>query len=177
MKLFHFLSGFTLVSIIFIGCSSTKKNAPAFSEVAAGVNAEWSNKMGIAVPTTANAGLVEAVINWIGTPYKYGGIAKDGVDCSGFISLIYKQVFQYQLPRTTTEMHNTASSVPTKALVEGDLVFFAIIGSKPNHAGIYLWNGYFAHSSTTKGVMISSLSEAYWSKYFIGAGRFQLAKP
>jgi lipoprotein Spr len=89
---------------------------------------------------------------------------------------VYPVVYQIQPPRTTAEMHRLAKPVELHEIKEGDIVFFTISSSKPSHSGIYLWNGYFAHSSTSKGVMLSNLSEAYWKKYFIGAGRLP-AKP
>jgi lipoprotein Spr len=54
---------------------------------------------------------------------------------------------------------------------EGDLVFFNIKGSRISHVGIYLMNNFFVHASSSQGIMISSLEDKYWSKYYACAGR------
>jgi lipoprotein Spr len=81
-------------------------------------------------------------------------------------------VFGKQVPRTTAALKLQATPVPLSKLKQGDLVFFTISSSKADHAGIFMWDHYFLHTSTSKGVMISSLQETYWKKYLAGAGRF-----
>ena len=56
---------------------------------------------------------------------------------------------------------------------EGDLVFFKIGQSTVSHVGVYLANDRFVHASTSSGVMISDLNEAYWKKYYAGGGRIE----
>jgi lipoprotein Spr len=56
-------------------------------------------------------------------------------------------------------------------LKEGDLVFFKIGSRSITHMGVYMGNNKFAHASTSKGVMISDLDEAYWRKYYYKGGR------
>jgi murein DD-endopeptidase / murein LD-carboxypeptidase len=168
-----------MLSCIFLSCSSTKKQAVTGTNNpgVSGFNQELSQKFGLQVPAQANVRLAEEVLNWRGTPYKLGGTGKTGVDCSGFICQVFPVVYQIQPPRTTADMHKFAKPVMLHEIQEGDIVFFTIGSAKPSHSGIYLWNGYFAHASTSKGVMLSNLSEAYWKKYFTGAGRFLPAKP
>lgn len=144
---------------------STKSQKKAFA-------AEFSQKLGIQVPETVNQTLMTEVYNWLGVPYKLGGNDKKGVDCSGFLFQIYPLVYQMQIPRTTAQLFEKAVSVDKKLLKEGDLVFFKINTKQVGHAGIFLFDSYFAHASTSKGVMISRLDEAYWSRYFVGGGRF-----
>ena len=118
--------------------------------------------------------LLLQIDSWIGTPYQYGGNNKTGVDCSGFINNIYNEVYQIKLPRTTSELEHYSKPVKREKLMEGDLVFFTINTKKAGHRGIYLAHGSFAHASTSRGVIISNLAEAYWNKYFSGAGRVLL---
>jgi lipoprotein Spr len=78
--------------------------------------------------------------------------------------------FGWMLPRTAREQYATFNRISKDDLKEGDLVFFNTTGGV-SHVGMYLQNGKFIHSSTTNGVAISSLDEAYWKARFIGARR------
>lgn len=133
--------------------------------------AEYIRKLGIDPPPESNQMLLRTIADWMGTPYKYGGSSKNGVDCSGFIQEVYKVVYNQMTPRTTIQLFSASESVSKRQLKEGDLVFFDINSSKVEHAGIYLFEDYFAHASTSRGVMISKLSDIYWSKYFKSGGR------
>ncbi|SES66076.1 C40 family peptidase [Thalassotalea agarivorans] len=104
--------------------------------------------------------------DWQGTPYKLGGMSKRGVDCSAFTHIAYKQLFATYLPRTTELQAQQGHIVKQSELQQGDLVFFKI-DKNTNHVGVYLTQGKFMHASSSKGVMISSLSNSYWrGKYW-----------
>lgn len=106
---------------------------------------------------------------WYGTPYRYGGLDKRGVDCSGFVYITYRQVFGADIPRTTDSLARTGNRVTVYDLQPGDLVLFRT-GSY-NHVGLYLADGIFMHASTSKGVMFSGLDEKYWRDHFWQARR------
>ena len=107
----------------------------------------------------------------MGTKYVWGGTTTKGFDCSGFIGYVYKKVGK-KLPRTTASMYKTGKSVSKKNLKAGDLVFFNTSGKGVSHAGIYIGNGKFAHSASSKGVSISKLNDPYyWGSKYIGAKR------
>jgi lipoprotein Spr len=157
-----------LLAVWLMGCGPSRKTVvhpPSSSSIPANEN------LGLPVPAHANPRLVEAIAGWKGTPYLYGGNSKSGVDCSGLIGQIYPSVYGIRPPRTTAELYAGSVRVDRSKLQEGDLVFFRIETVKPGHAGIYLWDSYFLHASTTRGVMVSNLQEAYWCKYFAGGGR------
>lgn len=105
-----------------------------------------------------------------GTPYKYGGTTKRGFDCSGFVNTVYLNAFKVELPRVTTDIANYGYSVKQSKLKLGDLVFFKP-SRKYMHVGIYVGNGMFIHSSTSKGVIKSRLDNVYWSKKYRFARR------
>jgi len=107
---------------------------------------------------------------WKGTPYRYGGLSKNGVDCSGFIYQTYKTVFGISLPRSTTEQVKQGKRVYINQLRAGDLIFFKT-GRNVNHVGIYLEKGKFVHASSSKGVIVSSMHTGYWKKSYWQARR------
>lgn len=132
---------------------------------------KYAEKWKITIPNSANIKLLQSIDSWMGTPYKYGGRTKSGTDCSGFCLNVYTEVYNIDIERSTVDILNQSKVVKKADLEEGDFVFFKINSSRVNHVGIYIANGYFAHASSSKGVMISSLSEAYWTKYWHAGGR------
>lgn len=121
-----------------------------------------------------NKVLYGEVSKWLGTPYKFGGTSLKGVDCSGMVMQIYKTVYSIPLERNSAMMcEKNCKRISKNSLSEGDLVFFSTskTKSKINHVGIYLKDGYFVHASSSKGVIISSLSESYYTRNFITAGK------
>jgi lipoprotein Spr len=142
--------------ILFTACAG--KNPPK----------EFSFK----IDKSDNQALYTAVSKWFGTPYKIGGTTKKGVDCSGFVNVIYKEVYGKSLARNSADIYLKSDKIAKANLREGDFVFFRTNKSKSvNHVGIYLKNGKFAHASTSKGVIVSSLDEAYYNKAFFSGGR------
>lgn len=118
-----------------------------------------------------NTALLKLVDEWWGTRYALGGSSKDGIDCSGFTQIIIGYLYNIQLPRTAQEQYQKAVKVNDAELQEGDLVFFHTGGRAISHVGVYLKNNKFVHASTGHGVMISDLTDNYWSSKYKGAGR------
>lgn len=129
-----------------------------------------SQIMGVALSATSNMKLFHFVYDWIGTPYRFGGSSKKGIDCSAFTKLLYSDVFNLDIKRNSRDIFSMVSPVSKDDLKEGDLVFFKIHSRSISHIGIYLGNSRFAHASL-KGVAISSLDDAYYSRYFYKGGR------
>lgn len=102
---------------------------------------------------------------WQGTPYRYGGMNKRGVDCSGFVSLVYQQILGQELPRTTAKQIYLGESIAKSELQIGDLIFFKT-GWLTRHVGVYVWDNRFLHASTSQGVMISLLDNSYWKQKY-----------
>lgn len=116
--------------------------------------------------------LKEYYMSWQGTQYIYGGLSHNGVDCSGFTLLTYRELFGQRLPRTVREQVEEGVRVSKASLQPGDLVFFKT-GLFQKHVGIYLEDDLFIHASSSKGVTISSLNNIYWQKRFWQAQRVQ----
>lgn len=129
-----------------------------------------SQIMGVALSATSNMKLFNFVHDWIGTPYRFGGSSRKGIDCSAFTKQLYSDVFNLTIRRSSRDIFSMVNPVSKDDLKEGDLVFFKIHSRRISHVGIYLGNNRFAHASS-RGVAISSLDDAYYSRYFFKGGR------
>lgn len=129
-----------------------------------------SQIMGVAMSATSNMKLFHFVYDWIGTPYRFGGSSRKGIDCSAFTKELYSEVFNRDIMRNSRDIFSMVSPVAKDNLKEGDLVFFKIHSRRISHVGIYLGNNRFAHASS-RGVAISSLDDAYYKRYFYRGGR------
>ncbi len=107
---------------------------------------------------------------WQGTRHRLGGNGSRGIDCSGFVKAVYKDVFDVDLPRTTRAQVRQGRPISFKELQAGDLVFFQP-PTYPRHVGIYLGGSEFVHASKNSGVTLSKIDEAYWAKYYWTARR------
>jgi lipoprotein Spr len=115
--------------------------------------------------------LEKAVNGWIGTPYRYGGMSKTGVDCSGLVCMIFRELGEYGLPHSSEEMRKIGSPVPLSRLKKGDILFFSYHSKRVDHVGMYLGNNEFVHASSKWGVIRSSISDDYYRSRFIEARR------
>ncbi len=117
----------------------------------------------------------------IGKPYRWGGTSPvTGFDCSGLVYYAYKDLVKFRIPRTANEMYHLrdASSVDRGELETGDLVFFRTQGrGTADHVGVYVGNGKFIQSPRTgQDIQITSLSEDYWQRHYVGAKRVMTPK-
>lgn len=149
LKIFIFFT----VALILVSCGSAKKKIMVSNET----KLEAQFKL------------------YKGTKYKYGGTDKRGFDCSGYVNKVYKDAFSIQLPRMTKEIAKEGKKVSKSNLKIGDLVFFRPT-RRYRHVGIYMGNDEFMHSSTSKGVMKSSLKNEYWKKKYRYARRILKTK-
>ncbi|WP_261380975.1 C40 family peptidase [Mucilaginibacter pallidiroseus] len=117
-----------------------------------------------------NGRLYTFIEEWLGVPYRFGGMDKEGVDCSGLVSLLQLQVYDQPVPRTTAQQANAVKRKYEDELKEGDLVFFDFDGRQFSHVGVYLQNGYIVHASTRKGVIVVRLHDRGIYQYFSRAG-------
>ena len=116
--------------------------------------------------------IADYALQFLGYRYVYGGSSPSGFDCSGFTSYIYKQ-FGYSLNRSASDQLKNGVAVSRNELQPGDLVLFRKNTSKPaSHVGLYIGNNQFIHASTSKvGVIISRMSDAYYTTGFVGGRR------
>ena len=107
---------------------------------------------------------------WKGVKYRLGGSTKKGIDCSALVQITFHEQFGLNLPRTTNELRHIGKTIAKNQLKAGDLVHFQI-DRNTHHVGIYLGNNQFMHASSSKGVMISNLTDNYWTKRYQSASR------
>lgn len=114
--------------------------------------------------------LVAKAREFVGVPYKWGGVDPNGYDCSGFVQEVFR-LAGYQVPRMADVQYEKLDKVQTEDLRVGDLVFFNTDGSGVSHVGIYTGDNHFLHASSSRGVTESSLDESYYKSRFVGAAR------
>lgn len=117
--------------------------------------------------------IADFALQFVGYPYVYGGSSPSGFDCSGFTSYVYKQ-FGYSINRTASAQLDNGYAVSMSELQPGDLVMFkkGSTSKRATHVGLYIGNNQFVHASTSSvGVIISSMSEAYYTTGFVGGRR------
>ncbi len=122
--------------------------------------------------------LLQNILLWLGTPYRMGGASHKGIDCSNFVSKIIYETFNIPFPANAENQSHFVIQINNfEKLAFGDLIFFTGRNKKSKrigHVGIYLGNGIFAHSSTSKGVIITHISEGYYTQRFRFGGRLPL---
>ncbi|WP_156305956.1 C40 family peptidase [Sphingobacterium endophyticum] len=134
----------------------------------------FSQIMGVASNATTNTKLYQFVYEWLGTPYRLGGDSKRGIDCSKFSLAVYENVFNTTIGYNSRNQYSNVTPVRKNDLQPGDLVFFKIRSRSITHVGVFLGDDKFAHASSSKGVMVSNLNEAYWKRYYYNGGRPKL---
>lgn len=122
--------------------------------------------------------LVVTAMGFLGVPYKRGGNSFDhGLDCSGFVRLIYEQTVGMVLPRRSAEQAAATTPIEKSELQPGDLVFFNTLKSTFSHVGIYVGDHKFIHSPRSGAVIrVEDMRVAYWQQRFDGARRVDASK-
>ncbi len=165
---------FFAVAVVLASCHSKKTllkgNPGEIVKPQADIADKYSELMMVGKGEIKNGRLYSFIDQWMGTPYKFGGQDKDGVDCSGFAQLLEQEVYGIKIPRMTSQQVTVIKRKYEEELKEGDLVFFDFDNKQFSHVGVYLQNGYVVRASTSKGVMIVRLKSPSMYKYFSRAG-------
>jgi lipoprotein Spr len=155
-----------------IQCESIKTNLKNahITESIAPILLKYAIILDTTIESISNIALYEFIDDWMGVSYKYGGRDKSGIDCSSFAGLLYQQIFNLQLPRTSVEQSSLITPSDRENLKEGDLVFFSLGKKRIGHVGVYLGGRKFVHASTKKGVTIDNLDYEYYLKRYVSGG-------
>ena len=111
--------------------------------------------------------LIATARQYIGVPYVFGGTTPAGFDCSGFLQYVFKQ-HGLTIPRLADEQYKLGKAVKMSELRAGDLVFFTTYEPGASHCGIYIGDGQFLHASSSRGIRIDRLDNAYWAPRYYG---------
>ncbi|QTD38827.1 C40 family peptidase [Polaribacter batillariae] len=142
---------------ILMSCSSSKKVVKTTSK-----------------PASKADKIVANALKYKGVRYKFGGTTQRGMDCSGVVYVAFGEE-NVQLPRISRDMAKSGKKIPLEKAKKGDLLFFKTSKTRRriNHVGLIVsvnkGSIRFIHSTTSRGVIISSLSEKYWKKAFVKA--------
>ncbi len=160
----------TLLAILsLVGCASAPE-----PKVAEKVTPVVVKKVKKPSPEWSVSSFKKHFEEWESVRYRWGGLSKKGVDCSGFVYLSFLE-HGIKLPRTTALQVKLGETIPKNKLKTGDLVFFKT-SRTVRHVGIYLKDNKFIHASSSKGVTTSSLKSKYWSRKYWTARRLDPKK-
>jgi lipoprotein Spr len=163
----YLLALLILIIFIILSCRSSVR----FSASKSDDNEKSSQDPG---HRQASISLNSFVNQWLYTPYRYGGMSKKGIDCSGFSSIVMREVYDITVPRTAQDQYSSGETIRDGWREPGDLVFFKNFrGRGIDHVGIYMGNNRFAHATESMGVIVSDLDEDYYRKRYIGTCRYQ----
>ncbi len=177
-KLLHILMllMMTTLTASLPSCKSAKKSKSETYESLSKTHRDKlhkNDKNGKAVSKERKKILKEAD-EWIGTPYGFGKADKGkACDCSGLVVGAYERAAGIKLPRTSAKQKEYCKKLKKKDVQPADLCFFAT-GKDPekvSHVGIMIDENCFIHASSTKGVIVSDITQPYWVRTFLGYGR------
>lgn len=121
--------------------------------------------------TAGQRTILQTAYQYLGVPYRWGGTSPNGMDCSAYVQRCFAAV-GIRLPRTAREQINCGMPVSVAQLHAADRVYFQDKSGRITHTGIYIGDGYFIHSSSSrKGVAVSRLDEAMYARMYAGARR------
>ena len=162
------------IGLFLVSCGASKKNTSS-KPGATTVKEKPIKKPNLSDTSPSVENIIETSQQFLGTPYKFGGTTAKGMDCSGLIHTAFKEE-GIALPRISRDIAKKGEKIKFQQIQKGDLLFFKTEKSNSiNHVGLVveLLAGkiYFIHSSTSRGVIISSLDERYWFQSFVEARR------
>ena len=170
-----------LVAIAPTNFNITKKEIiPSLQINAALATLDNQNKKAEIEQTILHERQIDALLaeadSYLGTPYRYGGTTRNGIDCSAFVLSVYGSAMGLALPRVAAAQAQEGERIEKSDLKKGDLVFFSHGGGRISHVGIVhevTEDGEvrFIHAATSRGVMVSPLSDKYWGPRFRFAKR------
>lgn len=155
-----------LLSLILVSCGSSHK---AVKSSTVSTSSKKINKK-------KSEAIVKYAKSFEGTRYKFGGTTKRGMDCSGLVYVSYQKE-NITIPRISRDMAKKGKRIPLRDTNKGDLLFFKTNKNKNtiNHVGLVVETKggkiFFIHSTTSSGVIISSLDEGYWKGAFVEVRR------
>ena len=118
----------------------------------------------------ASTKLLKTAAPYTGVPYVFGGTTPRGFDCSGYVQYVFAR-HGIRLTRTADTQALEGKFVSKKNLKPGDLVFFTTYEPGASHVGIYAGNNLFWNATSSRGIMLSNLTDSYWEPRYYTARR------
>lgn len=153
--------------LFLVGCKAQPRYRTGGEELPPQVSSVNKSHM----TTNENIRLGLILQSYLGKPYSGKSRYEEGLDCSYFTGEVYRKYNNIILPRTASDQFKEGSEVHFNHLKYGDLVFFQTTRKKISHVGIYVGDMRFIHVSSSRGVIVSSMKEKYWSERYRGARR------
>jgi len=167
-----FCMGFIALQAVFAGRLAA---APLDTGFALAPKASASQTEKDTAYQEARSRLLAAAGKYERTPYRYGGVDRKGLDCSGLVFVSFHEALGISVPRNAESLYSWVEKVQIDNAQPGDLVFFRTTKTKKiSHVGIFTGDGRFIHSASegpVTGVIYSRLDEKYWSRTYAGVGR------
>ena len=165
-------------AILFFSCSSTVRfssNPPHPREKKTSLEntTPEQHERKTVLDTEIGPSRLASVLNsFMGTPYHWGGMSHAGIDCSGLVCCVFRELGDVALPHDARLMHKLGRKISLAQARPGDLLFFSTkFWSGINHVGVYTGNGRFIHASTRLGVIESGMDDGYYRSRFVEARR------
>ncbi|MDC7994274.1 C40 family peptidase [Altibacter sp. HG106] len=165
MKHFFYLLFFT---VLLSSCGGSKNTSRTYRETTTSTTSQAGS--------SASINIVNRAKSFEGVRYKYGGMDKRGMDCSGLVYTCFQEE-NITMPRISRDMAKQGKRIALNQISAGDLVFFQTNKNRKviNHVGLVVdrkdGEVFFIHSTTSRGVIISSLNENYWKRAFVEVRR------
>jgi cell wall-associated NlpC family hydrolase len=147
-----------------------KPDTKEVERIASGTR-DFRKEKNAAIKPLDQSKMMREISKYMGVTYVHGGSSSEGMDCSGYTMIVYKNAMGKSLPRSSREQSKIGKAVELSELKFGDLIFFNTTGESASHVGIYLGDDLFAHASVSLGVTISSLQSSYYVKRYESARR------
>ncbi|MDT0558483.1 C40 family peptidase [Ichthyenterobacterium sp. W332] len=160
-----------IILFCFFSCGSSKRASERKT-----VSTKTERSTSSIKPNAKTTAIINTAEDFKGVRYKYGGTTKRGMDCSGLLYVAFRE-HGVSIPRVSSDMAKQGDWIDIKAIKPGDLVFFATKKNsrRINHVGLVTNvrgdDIQFIHSTTSKGVITSSIKERYWYLAYVQARR------
>lgn len=168
-----------VLSVVITGCGSARHTRGTTAQLSPSGRGKGgqTERLSVTVPTHAlpsMTALLTEANTWIGTPYKYGGNTREGVDCSGFVLQVYLRALDISLPRTSAQQQEFCRKIRRDEMKPGDLMFFSVReGGNVGHVGIYIGDDNMIHASSKVGVVVVPITTDYFLRNYLSSGRIE----